>query len=70
MVLSRQYTSVSIDIPKQPANIVKSLNQLEDMVKKEQLEANTVRGGGEIGFYESPRRDFDYGDGIENDESL
>lgn len=49
-------------------NIVKSLHQLEEMVKKEQLETNTVRGGGEIGFYESPRRDFDYGDGIENDE--
>lgn len=51
-------------------NIVKSLNQLEDMVKKEQLEANTVRGGGEIGFYELPRRDFDYGDGIAEDENL
>jgi hypothetical protein len=51
-------------------NIVKSLNQLEDMVKKEQLEANTVRGGGEIGFYELPRSDFDYGDGIENDENI
>lgn len=44
-------------------NIVKSLHQLEEMVKKEQLETNTVRGGGEIGFYELPRRDFDYGDG-------
>lgn len=49
-------------------NIVKSLHQLEEMVKKEQLETNTVRGGGEIGFYELPRRDFDYGDGNEEDD--
>jgi hypothetical protein len=49
-------------------NIVKSLHQLEEMVKKEQLESNTVRGGGEIGFYELPRRDFDYGDGTEEDD--
>jgi hypothetical protein len=27
-----------------------------------------VRGGGEIGFYELPRRDFDYGDGIDNED--
>lgn len=51
-------------------NIVKSLHQLEEMVKKEQLETNTVRGGGEIGFYELPRRDFDYGDGVDEDEGL
>jgi hypothetical protein len=51
-------------------NIVKSLHQLEEMVKKEQLETNTVRGGGEIGFYELPRRDFDYGDGMDEDEGL
>ena len=51
-------------------NIVKSLHQLEEMVKKEQLETNTVRGGGEIGFYELPRRDFDYGDGVEEDEII
>ena len=43
-------------------SIVKSLNQLEEMVKKEQLESQTVRGGGDIGFYEVPRSDFDYGD--------
>jgi len=49
-------------------NIVKSLHQLEEMVKKEQLESNTVRGGGEIGFYEQPRVDFDYGDGLDNDD--
>lgn len=42
-------------------SIVKSLNQLEEMVKKEQLESQTVRGGGDIGFYEIPRSDFDYG---------
>jgi hypothetical protein len=49
-------------------NIVKSLHQLEEMVKKEQLETNTVRGGGEIGFYELPRRDFDYGDGVVDED--
>lgn len=42
-------------------NIVKSLNQLSEIVKKEQMESSTVRGGGEIGFYETPREDFDYG---------
>ena len=49
-------------------NIVKSLHQLEEMVKKEQLETNTVRGGGEIGFYELPRTDFDYGDGTVDED--
>ena len=49
-------------------NIVKSLHSLEEMVKKEQLETNTVRGGGEIGFYELPRNDFDYGDGTVDEE--
>lgn len=49
-------------------NIVKSLNQLEDMVRKEQLEATTARGGGEIGYYEVPRMDFDYGDGLSTED--
>src|SRR4030042_5388539 len=44
-------------------NIVKSLNQLEDMVRKEQMETKTIRGGGDIGYYEIPRQDFDYGEG-------
>lgn len=48
-------------------NIVKSLTQLEDMVRKEQLESNTIRGGGEIGYYEVPKNDFDYGDGGEDE---
>lgn len=43
-------------------NIVKSLNSLEDMVKKEQLESSVVRGGGEVGFFENPSDDIEYGD--------
>lgn len=44
-------------------NIVKSLNSLEEMVRKEQLETSVVRGGGEIGFFENPMDDIDYGTG-------
>ena len=47
-------------------SIVKSLGMLEDMVKKEQLDTTTIRGGGEIGYYEVPRSDFDYGDGLKD----
>ena len=43
-------------------NIVKSLSQLESMVKREQLESSKTRGGGEIGLYEVPREDFNYGE--------
>ncbi len=46
---------------KEVAGIVKSLGILEDMVRKEQAESPNVRGGGDIGFYEMPREDFDYG---------
>lgn len=46
---------------KEVAGIVKSLGILEDMVRKEQTESPNVRGGGDIGFYEVPREDFDYG---------
>ncbi|MHA1198101.1 MAG: hypothetical protein ACTSQF_01905 [Candidatus Heimdallarchaeaceae archaeon] len=46
---------------KEVGGIVKSLGILEDLVKKEQSES-IVRGGGEIGFYETPREDVDYGD--------
>lgn len=46
---------------KEVAGIVKSLNTLEEMVRKEQTESSNVRGGGEVGFYETPREDFDYG---------
>lgn len=46
---------------KEVAGIVKSLTVLEDMVRKEQTESSKVRGGGDIGFYEVPRDDFDYG---------
>lgn len=51
-------------------NIVKSLTQLEDMVKKEQLESNSIRGGGDIGYYELPRAGFDYGDGVEINDDI
>lgn len=46
---------------KEVAGIVKSLTLLEEMVRKEQMESSNVRGGGDIGFYEVPRDDFDYG---------
>lgn len=46
---------------KEVGGIVKSLDILEKQVKKEQLESNTVRGGSEVGYYEMPREDFDYG---------
>lgn len=46
---------------KEVAGIVKSLNMLEDMVRKEQMESSNIRGGGDIGLYEIPREDFDYG---------
>ena len=46
---------------KEVAGIVKSLSLLEDMVKREQTESSSVRGGGEVGLYEVPREDFDYG---------
>lgn len=46
---------------KEVAGIVKSLNMLEEMVKREQMESSKVRGGGEVGMYEIPSDDFDYG---------
>jgi len=46
---------------KEVAGIVKSLNTLEEMVKREQMESSKVRGGGEVGMYEIPSDDFDYG---------
>jgi len=46
---------------KEVGGIIKSLNLLEEFVKKEQTESK-VRGGGEIGMYEIPRNDFDYGE--------
>ena len=46
---------------KEVGGIVKSLDILEKQDKKEQLESNTVRGGSEVGYYEMPREDFDYG---------
>jgi hypothetical protein len=46
---------------KEVAGIVKSLSLLEEMVRKEQTESSSVRGGGDIGLYEIPRDDFDYG---------
>jgi len=46
---------------KEVAGIVKSLSLLEDMVRKEQSESSSVRGGGDVGLYEIPRDDFDYG---------
>ena len=46
---------------KEVAGIVRSLNLLEEMVRKEQMESSNVRGGGDVGLYEVQREDFDYG---------
>lgn len=46
---------------KEIGNIVKSLTTLEDQVRKEQVSSDKVRGGGEIGDYELPDKNFDYG---------
>lgn len=43
-------------------NIVKSLKVLEDQVRKEQLDSNITRGGFEIGDFEIPSDDIDYGE--------
>lgn len=51
---------------KEVAGIVKSLNTLEEMVRREQSESSNIRGGGDVGFYETPRDDFDYGVEIDN----
>jgi hypothetical protein len=39
-------------------DVVKSLSNLEKQVQKEQLEASTIRGGGEIGAYELPDKEI------------
>lgn len=46
---------------KEVGSIVKSLSQLEDMVRKEQIDKTTTRGGTDIGMYEIPRGTDDYG---------
>jgi hypothetical protein len=46
---------------KEVGNIVKSLGLLEEMVRREQIEKTTTRGGTDIGMYEIPHRDTDYG---------
>lgn len=47
---------------KEVGNIVKSLGLLEEMVRREQIEKTTSRGGSDIGMYEIPRsNDFEYG---------
>ena len=43
-------------------NIVKSLKILEEQVKKEQLDDNITRGGFEIGDFELPSADINYGE--------
>jgi len=42
-------------------NIVKSLTFLEEQVRKESLDNTVARGGSDIGMYEIPKLDFDYG---------
>jgi len=47
---------------KEIGSIVKSLGVLEEQVKKEQASSGKVRGGGDIGDYEIPDSNFDYGE--------
>ena len=42
-------------------NIVKSLTQLEEQIRKEALDSSLARGGSDIGIYEIPKLDFEYG---------
>lgn len=46
---------------KEVGNIIKSLAQLEEMVKREQLDKTVTRGGTDIGMYEIKRNDLEYG---------
>jgi len=46
---------------KEVGSIVKSLAQLEEMVRREQVDKTTTRGGNDIGMYEIPRSNEDYG---------
>ena len=47
---------------KEIGSIVKSLGILEDQVRKEQSSSGKVRGGVDIGDYEMPDENFDYGE--------
>lgn len=42
-------------------SIVKSLSQLEEQVRRETLDSSLARGGSDIGMYEIPKADFEYG---------
>jgi len=44
------------------SNTIKSLFALEEQLRKEQLDGNLSRGGFEIGEFEIPSSDIDYGD--------
>lgn len=44
------------------SNTIKSLYALEEQLRKEQLDGNLSRGGFEIGEFEIPSSDIDYGD--------
>jgi len=46
---------------KEVGNIIKSLSQLEEMVRREQIDRTTTRGGSDIGMYEIPKSNTDYG---------
>ena len=43
------------------SNTIKSLFALEEQLRKEQLDGNLSRGGFEIGEFEVPSKDIDYG---------
>lgn len=44
--------------------IIESLKKLEEQVLKEQLDGGTARGGAEIGDFELPSEDIDYGEDV------
>lgn len=47
---------------KEIGNIVKSLRTLEDLVKMEQIGSAKIRGGSDIGDYEIPDKNTNYGE--------
>lgn len=47
------------------SNTIKSLFSLEEQLRKEQLDGNLSRGGFEIGEFEIPSSDIDYGEETE-----
>jgi hypothetical protein len=45
-----------LDLASKAEKAIKSIKNLEDQVRKDELETSTVRGGGKVGYYEIPRK--------------